>query len=300
MPLSARLCTASSIVLRGLSYVLLRWITGRFWPAILLSALLYFPLWHYNDAKLRYLEDGPARTLQKHIGAERSLAAGLIDAEHDPPAAGVDTKPIAPPSSNGRSYADATKSKAIVKGEDGIAQTDPAADNALTTVDPPMASDARAVGGVPARPSLWSLLTGAPTSSRVANRVAMLVNLALVGMSLDATFAHAFYPSLELADLAYTRVGAVGDTFVKISARARTNETARVIFRPTLPLGAWQIGTELVFAPEHDFVSNVRLDGLVASTQYECAWRCYVVRGRLSTRAIIVSRADRPTPCDAA
>ena len=79
MPLSARLCTASSIVLRGLSYVLLRWITGRFWPAILLSALLYFPLWHYNDAKLRYLEDGPARTLQKHIGAQRSPVTALIE-----------------------------------------------------------------------------------------------------------------------------------------------------------------------------------------------------------------------------
>ena len=69
MPLSARVCTASSIVLRSLSYVLLRWITGRFWPAILFAAALYIPTWHYNDAKLHYLEDGPARTLQLHFGA---------------------------------------------------------------------------------------------------------------------------------------------------------------------------------------------------------------------------------------
>lgn len=188
----------------------------------------------------------------------------------------MDTQAIAPPSSsaNGRSYADAAKSAAVVKREpvdDALAQTDPTADNPLTTVGPTLESDARAVGGVPARPSLWSLLTGAPTSSRVANRFAFLVNLVLVGMVLDATFAHSFSPALELADLAYTRVGAVGDTFVKVSTRARSNETARIVYRPTLPLGAWQIGTELVFAPEDDFVSNVRLEGLVASTQYECA-----------------------------
>lgn len=104
-------------------------------------------------------------------------------------------------------------------------------------------------------------------------------------------------------DLSFARVGAVSHDSVKIVARVPppmidgvlagglqvsenvsttkegflTEEVveargAKVAYRPTRPLGKWIIGPEIDVSEEKDWTGVVKLEGLYASTEYECSF----------------------------
>lgn len=97
---------------------------------------------------------------------------------------------------------------------------------------------------------------------------------------------------MEESSLAFVRVGEIASGGIKISARVpprvllRTaspvngtedevredveGEGARVAYRTTKPLGKWVLGPMIETSEEADWVATVALDGLFASTSYEC------------------------------
>lgn len=248
----------SSVLFRALVYLQLRWITSKLWLGHVAVFVVYALSWLVTDAKLWTLERGSSGGVM-----ERHAAGDAVAVDRD-------AKPII--SANGeeeKSYAAVVKQEEDVKP--GLSQLDPAADNPLTTTAMPVETEARALGPIPARPGILSFLTGAPTASRVANRIALAINVLLLFATLDASLGLIVYPHLRMHDLAFTRIGGVGDSWVNVVTRANSNETARVIYRSTQPIGSWQYGPVLAFSPTKDFVSTARLDGLSPSTQYECA-----------------------------
>lgn len=100
--------------------------------------------------------------------------------------------------------------------------------------------------------------------------------------------------------LAFVRVGAISHNEVKLVARIPQESSlvprqsdafaynstaypategilpedeftgAKVAYRPTKPLGKWMVGPEIHTSEASDWVSTVKLDGLWASTEYEC------------------------------
>ena len=148
------------------------------------------------------------------------------------------------------------------------------------TVDPPPELEYRNVS-VPGRPSLLSLVTGAVTQSRVANRFSLLLNGLLVLACIDLQFAPIFFDQQK--DLAFVRVGGVGDTWAQIAARipplsqpVESNSTqfeviegAKLLYRLTQPVGAWQTGPTLMTTNETDWTASTQLVDLYPSTQYE-------------------------------
>jgi alkaline phosphatase D len=82
-------------------------------------------------------------------------------------------------------------------------------------------------------------------------------------------------------DLAFVRVGGVGDTWANLLARippvtlpSEANTTtevtgAKVLYRLTQPVGAWQSGPILLPSNETDWTASTQLTDLYPSTQYE-------------------------------
>ena len=145
-------------------------------------------------------------------------------------------------------------------------------------------------------PNLLHLVFGHPSSSKKLNWFSLLLNAALVGMCLDLMFTPLY--GKEVAHTTFVRVGAVGADTVKIVARvpsslyssAATNspqanstlfhhavvastpvDAARLVYRPVRPHGPWQYGGVLAAGPETDYVTAVKLESLLPSTQYEYA-----------------------------
>lgn len=151
---------------------------------------------------------------------------------------------------------------------------------------------------------LNNLIVGTPTpTSRFLNWCAWGVNATVFALAIDAIVSPIV--GMEQSSLAFARVGAISHSSVKLVARippasslltavpivagvvpANNSEPAiekflpddefigaKVMYRPTKPIGKWMAGPEIRTTAEDDWVSTVNLDGLWAATEYECAWR---------------------------
>ncbi|GAA5858269.1 hypothetical protein JCM1840_001122 [Sporobolomyces johnsonii] len=146
---------------------------------------------------------------------------------------------------------------------------------------------------------LTSLVFGTPTpTSRFLNLFGWILNFALFLLTMDAIWTPVIW--MDETSLAFVRVGAVSHNTVKLIARippesslipglvgAVVNNTAtaatasegflpvddfqgaKVVYRPTKPLGKWIAGPEIHTSEGSDWVNTVKLDGLWASTEYE-------------------------------
>ncbi|GAA5976523.1 hypothetical protein JCM10908_005530 [Rhodotorula pacifica] len=146
-----------------------------------------------------------------------------------------------------------------------------------------------------------NLVFGTPTpTSRFLNLAAWGINAAVFALALDALLSPII--GMEQSSLAFARIGAVSHSSVKLVARippassflttavpivagvVPANNTepavesflpedefvgAKVVYRPTKPIGKWMVGPEIRTAEEDDWVSTVKLDGLWAATEYE-------------------------------
>ncbi|BGO98057.1 hypothetical protein NBRC10513v2_002058 [Rhodotorula toruloides] len=145
-----------------------------------------------------------------------------------------------------------------------------------------------------------NLVFGTPTTtSRFLNIVSWSTNALLFALATDFIWTPIF--GMDHTDLAFVRVGAVSHTSVKLVARippsssllvqppivagvvpANNSEPAiegflpedefvgaKVVYRPTKPLGKWIQGPEIRTKEADDWVSTVKVDGLWASTEYE-------------------------------
>jgi alkaline phosphatase D len=145
------------------------------------------------------------------------------------------------------------------------------------------------------RPNLLHLVFGHPSSSKRLNWVSLLANLAFVAMCADFQYTPLY--GKEVADTTFVRVGAVSPTTVKVVARvppslfssAATHvkanrtffhesvvpstpvEAARLVYRPVRPHGPWQYGGVVAAGQETDYVTAIKLESLLPSTQYEYA-----------------------------
>lgn len=230
----------------------------------------------YNDFNLKSIETLPRDVMQRQAdkASHEAAHAGHLQA----------SEPKAPANqSDAPSYAAITSEKKHPKQNKSV----------NTAVEPtqgiPMASHPSvAANNVPARPGFVSLFSGSLTSSRVFNRVSIIVNVLLVLACLDLQFApHFFYPE---NDLAFVRVGAVtpsAATLVvrvpplheleaaeygwdaELQAKVVDHPSAQVLYRLTQPLGDWQKGPLLASSNESDWMVKAELSDLYASTQYE-------------------------------
>lgn len=152
-----------------------------------------------------------------------------------------------------------------------------------------------------------NLVFGTPTpTSRFLNWVSLGINALVFGLMMDAIFTPIF--GMDEHSLAFARVGAITHDSVKLVARIPSTSSlvpaadaavtpiiagvvpannsepatdaflpedefvgAKVVYRPTKPLGKWTYGPEIHTSADHDWVATVRLDGLWAATEYECA-----------------------------
>ncbi|SGY16853.1 BQ5605_C012g07010 [Microbotryum silenes-dioicae] len=140
-----------------------------------------------------------------------------------------------------------------------------------------------------------NLVLSTPSHSIFLNRVTLAINVFLLGLCLDALWT----PILgqHEHDLAFARVGAVDHMSAKVFARVppvhtaltaeavqSTNDTtlfavlsdqvdsfagARVVYRPTKPLGKWIDGGDLRVEENRDYTGVLHLKGLWAQTEYE-------------------------------
>lgn len=145
--------------------------------------------------------------------------------------------------------------------------------------------------------TLSSLIIGTPSPSRFLNVVAVLTNLALLACVVDSVWSPIL--AMNESGLSFVRVGAVDHHSAKIVARippttsfsasapvnslngstasfdedlvpAEDFAGAKLVYRPTKPLGKWISGTEIRVNETRDFTGTVKVDGLWASTEYEC------------------------------
>ncbi|SCV67741.1 BQ2448_5352 [Microbotryum intermedium] len=145
------------------------------------------------------------------------------------------------------------------------------------------------------RSIISNLVLSTPSHSIFLNRVTLAINVFLLGLCLDVLWT----PILgqHEHDLAFARVGAVDHMSTKIFARVppvdtaltaeplqSTNESilsavlgdqvdsfagARVVYRPTKPLGKWIDGGDLRVEENRDYTGVLHLKGLWAQTEYE-------------------------------
>ncbi|GAA5902665.1 hypothetical protein JCM8208_007035 [Rhodotorula glutinis] len=150
-----------------------------------------------------------------------------------------------------------------------------------------------------------NLVFGTPTpTSRFLNWISFAVNGVIFGLMMDAIFSPIY--AMDEQSLAFARVGAITHDSVKLVARIPSTSSlvpaadaavtpifagvvpannsdpatdaflpedefvgAKVVYRPTKPLGKWMYGPEIHTHEDHDWVATVKLDGLWAATEYE-------------------------------
>ncbi|GJN87143.1 hypothetical protein Rhopal_000088-T1 [Rhodotorula paludigena] len=151
-----------------------------------------------------------------------------------------------------------------------------------------------------------NLVFGTPTpTSRFLNYLSWGVNALVFALAMDAIWTPIF--AMDESSLAFARIGAVSHNAVKLTARipppsplvaaaaagvtpivagvvpANNSDPladdellaedefvgAKVIYRPTKPLGKWTSGPEIHTHEVDDWVATVNVDGLWAATEYE-------------------------------
>lgn len=159
-----------------------------------------------------------------------------------------------------------------------------------------------------------NLVFGTPTpTSRFLNWASFAVNGVIFALMMDAIFSPIY--GMDEHSLAFARVGAITHSSVKLVARIPSTSSlvpaadaavtpifagvvpannsdpatdaflpedefvgAKVVYRPTKPLGKWMYGPEIHTREDHDWVATVKLDGLWAATEYECASSSLLLR----------------------
>lgn len=129
---------------------------------------------------------------------------------------------------------------------------------------------------------LFKSILGITTDSLGFNRFILFVNVLLTAFCMDSSFRTHFFNGEE--DLAFVRVGAVGENWAKIHARIPPRDQissdllvdpdvipvgAIVIYRPMKPVGDWIVGPKLFTSNESDWNSVVKIDDLWPGTSYE-------------------------------
>lgn len=167
-----------------------------------------------------------------------------------------------------------------------------------------------------------SLVFGTPTpTSSFLNYASIAVNTLLFALAMDAIWTPVF--GMDEHSLAFARVGAVSHNEVKIVARIPAESSlvphqsdalaynstfpvsegllpeddftgAKIVYRPTKPLGKWIAGPDILTSEANDWVSTVKLEGLWASTEYECMSS----HSHSSKRPLTVSGCEQTACCD--
>ena len=130
----------------------------------------------------------------------------------------------------------------------------------------------------------FRLLMGTTNSSSSMNSISLAINTLLLLACLDFQVSPQYGRAHD--DLAFARVGAVTDTWVKIVARipplsladsdhpqldnttAVSISSARLLYRLTQPAGSWADAGSLVTEADNDHMIAVKIDGLLPSSTY--------------------------------
>lgn len=130
---------------------------------------------------------------------------------------------------------------------------------------------------------VFKFIMGGPTDSTKLNKCTLFLNSLLLLFCLDASFRPLALNGEE--DLAFVRVGAVGEDWAKIHARippriqvpgfnqAQFEDLhvgAIVIYRTMRPVGDWVVGPKLLTSNLTDWTSVIKIDDLWPGTSYEC------------------------------
>lgn len=129
-------------------------------------------------------------------------------------------------------------------------------------------------------------IIGLRTSSNGSNTLTFVINTTLALFSLDYTFRTVVLDGQE--DLSFSRVGSVGESWVKIHVRipptttagadlmhqrdkeqASTVVGAQLIYRPMRPVGNWIPGPTLITTNETDWTTVGKIDQLLPGKAYE-------------------------------
>ncbi|GAA5829024.1 hypothetical protein JCM3766R1_003908 [Sporobolomyces carnicolor] len=296
---------ASSALFRFIVYVFLRWIPGRFGPYLI--PLFYVAHLWTTFLVNRKIPTSPATPAEAALVPQnpkdrpsfadvttQGVPAGdnAVHQEHphvvpDSPSSGSISK------RNKKKKNGATRQAQLTAAGDGTDGSD--SDSALVKFQklPRHRPAPRATLSQLVR----SLVFGTPTpTSSFLNYASIAVNTLLFALAMDAIWTPVF--GMDEHSLAFARVGAVSHNEVKIVARIPAESSlvphqsdalaynstfpvsegllpeddftgAKIVYRPTKPLGKWIAGPDILTSEANDWVSTVKLEGLWASTEYE-------------------------------
>ncbi|KAK4051877.1 hypothetical protein OIV83_002582 [Microbotryomycetes sp. JL201] len=294
-----RLGAVSSTLFRFLAYVFLRWIPARFGP-VTIPVLFVVSLW----AQLLNIKYTTRKSASK---AQQALVPAVdpptfaevtaIDPPRHPSTSpadelnGDDTRSVI---SNGSTTTVETRpsppgSIRRRKRKSLPASQLQASPNAALTKH--RLHEAHAQSNLVSFSQMFnSLVFGTPSPSKFLNTLSILVNVAMLAFVCDSLWSPIL--GMHENDLAFARVGAVDHRSAKIIARipplspsavvSGANQSlvedilpdedfagAKLIYRPTKPLGKWTTGIDVHVDEQHDWTGFVKIQGLWASTEYE-------------------------------
>ncbi|GAA6000157.1 hypothetical protein JCM10207_007883 [Rhodosporidiobolus poonsookiae] len=298
----------SSALYRFIAYVFLRWIPGRFGPYLLpLFFFLHTYSTFKVSSTIPRRPSTPAEAALVPANPSDRPSFAEIAAEGSPAkeSAVYDKHPHASPSPPPSTPNGSLKKKKKKANRDPLNLTSSgqvsASDSEPST--PTLSKRERLARNRPLPKAtvgqiLTSLVFGTPTpTSRFLNYVTWGFNALLFALIVDCIWTPVY--SMDEKDLAFARIGAVSHNAVKLTARIPPESSlvghaapfvngvvpannsdggflpvedfqgAKVIYRPTKPIGKWINGPNIVTREETDWVSTVKIDGLWASTEYE-------------------------------
>jgi alkaline phosphatase D len=288
------------LLYRFLAYTFLRWIPGR-------HGTYLVPAFFFANLACHLLNNQHSTTPVAPPPAERALVPDTPDAPTYAQVTALHTEnedlalvpATAPASGNGNGALRRRKKKSgsSSAANSTASDSEPPSPTSLTSRKLARAGHRSPKSTTSLRQILSSLLLSAPSPSRFLNIATVLLNVVLLAACLDALWSPIL--GMDGASLAFVRVGAVDYHSVKISARIPPESSlvhqsdtgagnttggeeaflpvdefqgARIVYRPTKPLGKWIAGGELHVEEAKDWVGVLKIDGLWAQTEYECAF----------------------------
>ncbi|OAV88694.1 hypothetical protein PTTG_07799 [Puccinia triticina 1-1 BBBD Race 1] len=286
-----------SIQIRSLAYLFLRWIPAHHLPIAIPSIFAFYCLaWsrHHSQLKNSYLEEQPDDDEDEEEEEED-------DIRHDGPSTSSSdpsTNQPAPSTSKDTPPPSISKSKKNKKSKANILQPAPIDPTASTETDSlilkPPSSNKKIHGSQRAKKnrnqpsshpikSFFKSIVGLSTSNTSANKFTLLVNTIMTLFCFDATFRTTVFDGQE--DLSFSRVGAVGETWVKVHARIPPITThpsspeeevqepapvgAQLVYRPMKPIGNWIMGPTLIPTNRTDWNTIGKIENLIPGNAYE-------------------------------
>ncbi|KAK4058377.1 hypothetical protein OIO90_000535 [Microbotryomycetes sp. JL221] len=291
----------TSTLFRFLSYVFLRWIPGRFGP-FMIPMLWALASWtqllniKYTTRPKKPSKAEAALVPQTDAPSYAEVTAVDPPRHPTPPRAVEDDGTVnvkqngsPPPQPAPTSNVDTKTPPGSLKRRKRKSAS-PASPSTAALTKKRLARGHETKGLVSLRQLLNSVVFGTPSPSWFLNVTASLVNFVLLAAVLDSVWSPIL--GMNEHDLAFVRVGAVDHQSVKIVARippqpaVATSVTdnltvyddilpeedfagARLVYRPTKPLGKWATGVDVHVDAAKDWTGSVRINGLWASTEYE-------------------------------